>query len=342
MRQYMSRIVGNRAMRERLCRDILDGKLFHAFVLEGAKGTGKHTVALNVAAALACSDKTSGGNFPCCECHECKKVLEGKSPDVITVGTEGKSTLGVEAIRFLREDVRTVPNDIDFKIYIIENADKMTVQAQNAFLLTLEEPPPYVHFILLCENSDMLLETIRSRAPIFRTEAVKSGELEEYLCNTDRRAAQMRLTSPKEFAELIAASRHGIGTALDYLEPKSFAPVKEMRAFISELCDAATSSASAKVILPIVSKFSQKRDILIEQLQMLSEALTDLMLLKKDDSAELTFFADRSFATELCDRAAVSFFYTFSEAVTNAMESISRNANVRLTLIRLVSDAEII
>lgn len=342
MRQYMNRIVGNSALRERLCRDILEGKLSHAFILEGAKGTGKHTVALNVAAALACSDKNSGTNIPCCECIECKKVLEAKSPDVITVGTEGKSTLGVDAIRFLREDVRTVPNDIDFKIYIIEDADKMSVQAQNAFLLTLEEPPPYVHFILLCENSDMLLETIRSRAPVFRTEAIQNGDLEKYLCDNDRRAAQMRLTAPRELAEIIAASRHGIGTALCYLEPKSFAPVKEMRTLISEFCDAATSSASAKVILPIVSKFSQKRDVVAEQLQMLSEALTDLMLLKKSDTAELTFFADRNFATELCDRAAVSFFYTFSEAVMKATESISRNANVRLTLIKLVSDAEII
>lgn len=342
VRQYMSRIVGNRNTCEKLCRDVLSDKLSHAIILEGAKGTGKHTVALYLAAALACSQKDTDGIFPCCACRECKKVLEHKSPDVNTVGTEGKATFGVDTIRFLKEDVRTVPNDLDFKLYIIEDADKMTVQAQNAFLLTLEEPPSYVRFILLCENADLLLETIRSRAPVLRTEPIANDTLDEYLCHTDRRAAQMKLSSPSEYAELIMSARHGIGTAIEYLEPKKFAPVKEMRSLVTRFCDVATSSSGAKAALPLITGFSQKRDMLRIQLEMLSEAVTDLLLLKKSDNAPLTFFADTALAAEMCDRVSTSFLYTLANAVLTAIDSTERNANVRLTLVKLISDADII
>ena len=136
----MGSIVGNERLRQKLCLDILAGRLAHAFIIEGKRGTGKHTLALNTAAALACSAKdATDSDVPCGTCPECKKIFEGKSPDIITVGCEGKTTLGVDAVRFLKEDVHTVPNDLDFKLYIIEDADKMTVQAQNALLLTLDQ-----------------------------------------------------------------------------------------------------------------------------------------------------------------------------------------------------------
>lgn len=338
----MDRIVGNSAVRQKLCLDILSDKLAHAFILEGTRGTGKHTIAMNVAAALACTRKDMGVSVPCGECPDCKKVLGGKSPDVIFVGCNGKATMGVDSVRFLKEDVRTVPNDLEFKVYIIEDADKMTVQAQNAFLLTLEEPPSYVRFILLCESADLLLETIRSRAPVMRTEPIQNDELDTYLCKTDRRAAQMKLTAPSEYAELIICAKHGIGTALEYLEPKKFAPIKEMRFFIKEFCNTATSGMGAKGALPLIAKFSQKREVLSVQLEMLSTAVNDLMRLKKSDGAQTDFFEDRAFAAELCDRVSMSALYTLAIAVSTASDNIKRNSNVRLTLIKMISDAGMI
>lgn len=342
MKQYMSRIVGNRELCEKLCRDVLCDKLSHAFILEGSVGTGKHTVALNVAATLACSQKHVGNAVPCYSCPECRKVLEAKSPDVITVGTGDMATFGVDLVRFLREDVRTVPNDLDFKIYIIEDADKMTVQAQNAFLLTLEEPPSYVRFILLCENADLFLETVRSRAPVLRTQPISNDELDAYLCANDRRAAQMKLSSPLEYAELLIASDHGIGTALRLLEPKNFAGVKETRTLVTQFCDVATSGVGAKHALSLIASFPQKREQLIPVLEMLSQALTDLLMIKKNDDARLCFFADRSLAIELSDRVSMSFLYDLASSVITAIDSISINANVRLVLIKLLSDTDMI
>ena len=342
MKQYMKSIVGNRELCEKLCRDVLCDKLSHAFILEGAKGTGKHTVALNVAAALACSQKHKSDAIPCYSCPECRKVLEGKSPDVITVGTGDKATFGVDLVRFLREDVRTVPNDLDFKIYVIENADKMTPQAQNAFLLTLEEPPSYVRFILLCENADLFLETVRSRAPVLRTQPIDNDELDAYLCANDRRAAQMKLSSPAEYAELIIASDHGIGTALYYLEPKNFSQIKDSRALVIEFCDVATSGIGSKAALPLIARFPQKREPLLTLLQMMSEAVTDLLMIKKNDNARLCFFSDRTLAMEICDRVSMSFLYDLASSIITAIDSISVNANVRLVLIKLLSDSDMI
>ncbi len=340
----MSAIVGNARLREKLSLDILAGKLAHAFIIEGKRGTGKHTLALNTAAALACSGKgTHDSDVPCGTCPECKKIFDGNSPDITVVGCEGKATIGVDTVRFLKEDVHTVPNDLDFKLYIIEDADKMTVQAQNALLLTLEEPPSFVRFILLCENADLLLETIRSRAPVLRTEPIPSTDIDEYICKVDRRAAQMKLSSEKEYKELLMAAKNGIGTALELLEPKTFAPIKQMRSLAEDFVNKATDGSGAKIILPLlITRFPQKRDALREQLSCLSEAVNDLIMIKKSDNAPLCFFADRDRAIELCDRCSMSFLYELGKAVLTAIDSNMRNANVRLTLIKLASDAELI
>jgi DNA polymerase-3 subunit delta' len=338
----MNGIVGNAELCEKLCLDVLSDKLSHACILEGGAGTGKHTIAKNVAAALACHNKDHASlPFPCRSCIGCKKVFEDKSPDVIIVNRGDNATLGVEVIRDLKRDVYTVPNDLDFKLYIIEEADKMTTEAQNAFLLTLEEPPSFVRFILLCECAEKLLETIRSRAPILRTAPISNEDIEKYVCETDRRASQLKLSAPRELSEIIVASKNSIGTAIKYLDSQSFAPIKDARALASDFLSAALSH-STKELVSIIPQFAKKRDGAARQLTCLSEAVTDLLLLKKSDDAPLCFFADRERAIELCDSASVSFLYGLAVAVVNALDSLARNSNVRLTLVNLLCDAQLI
>lgn len=343
MKAFFTEIVGNTALCRRLGEDVLAGTLPHAMIFEGGDGTGKHTLARMTAAALVCERHNEIGQpLPCLTCSACKKMLEGKSPDLITVGCDGKATVGVDTVRFLREDVHVVPNDSDHKIYIIEDADKMTVQAQNALLLTLEEPPRYVHFFLLCQNAGLLLETIRSRAPTFRTEPIDREEIDRYLCAHSREAAQMKLTDPSGYAELLMSAEQGIGQALLFLDAKAFAPIRQRRALCTELIDAAVHQKRARTILPLLSRFSNKRELLQEQLLSLSLALRDLILLKKSDSAPLTFYADRDRATELCDRVSISFLYRFYEAVGMASEENAKNANVRLLLMKMAQNADLL
>ena len=106
MKRFMTEIVGNDALCSRLGQDALFDTLPHALIIEGRKGTGKHTIAKMIAASLACSKKDNDSlPLPCLECIDCRKVLENKSPDVITLGRDGKATLGVDTIRFIKEDI---------------------------------------------------------------------------------------------------------------------------------------------------------------------------------------------------------------------------------------------
>ena len=343
MKEAMPKIIGNDALRQRLCRDIISNSLSHAYIIEGADGSGRHTLALMSAAALACEKKgDENAPLPCCSCQSCKKIIERKSPDVIFIGSEGKATLGVDAARFIKEDVYTVPNDLDNKIYVIEEADKMTPQAQNAILLTLEEPPSFVHFFLLCNNAGTLLETIRSRAPILRTDVIEERLIDEYICANDRRAAQLKLSSPNEYKELLAVSSGSIGRALSLLEPKIWKPIHEQRSLVSELLISAIEARSAKNIFFAISRLSKKRDALERELSVLSDALRDLILLKKSDDAPLAFYYDRNEAIELCDKTTLSFLYGFLSAVSDAIEENKRNANVRLMILKMAVSANLI
>lgn len=342
-KKAMSEIIGNIALKQRLCNDILSDSLSHAYIIEGPNGSGRHTIAYMAAAATACENKNDPYKpLPCLECPSCRKILDKKSPDVIVIGTDGKSSIGVDIARFIKEDVHTLPNDLEHKFYIIEDADKMTPQAQNALLLTLEEPPYFVHFFLLCNDSVSFLETIRSRAPTLRTEPVTEQQIDEYISANDRRAAQLKLSDRKEYFELIKTASGGIGRALELLDTKAWTPIKEQRAFISELVLAAVNKRGAKVLIPLMANFSSKRDILSEQFSLLLTALRDLILLKKSDSPTLCFYCDRDEAIEICDKVPLSFLFNFQSAVITAIDENKRNANVKVMLMKMFLNAGLI
>ena len=339
----MSEIIGNIALKRRLGDDIVSGSLSHAYILEGPNGSGRHTIAYMAAAALACEAKDDASKpLPCLNCPSCRKILEKKSPDVIVKGTEGKASIGVDIARFIKEDVHTLPNDLEHKFYIIEDAEKMTHYAQNAILLTLEEPPSFVHFFLLCNNSTSLLETIRSRAPTLRTEPVSDCQIDEYISSKDRRAAQLKLTDRKEYYEIIKASSGGIGRALDMLDPERWAPIKEQRKLIANIMLVAITKKEAKGLLLLMNKLSSKRDILSEQLSLLLSAIRDLMVLKKNENAVLCFYCDQNEAIELCDTTSLTFLYNFQAAVVTALKENTKNANIKIMLMKMFLDAGII
>lgn len=343
MKRFMEQIVKNDKLKNRLCSDILSGSFSHAYIIEGARGSGKHTIAKYTAAALSCEKKSDSlAPLPCGACEACRKILSSISPDVITVGTEDKATMGVDVIRAIREDVYTVPNDLDNKIYIIEDADKMTVQAQNAFLLTLEEPPAHVGFILLCENAQNLLETIKSRAPILRTEPISKDDIDGYICKVDIRAKQMKETAPADYAELLAASENGIGNALSLLDQKALAPVLEKRRLAKSFVLTALGQASRKDALSLLPRFSSRRDELAEDLRLIYTAFRDLIAIKKCDSAPLCFYESATAALDISELAGTARLLSLCELVEATADRISKNANVRLTLITLMSDAEMI
>lgn len=340
MKDAFSDIVGNRALCDRLVSDLTEGRLSHAYIIEGPAGTGKHTLALRIAAALACERATDASvSLPCHTCPSCRKILSGNSVDVIYINRGDKATLGVDPIRALRGDVYIAPNDTSVKVYIIEDAHLMTQQAQNAFLLTLEEPPEYVLFLLLCESATALLETVRSRAPTLRTEPIPPADIGAHLLRVNPEAVLLKRNAPEEFSELLVAADGSIGRALELLDPKARKPILAQRELAKEFVRLATARRDGVATMRMIASLGQKRDEISSQLSTVLVCLRDLLLLKQTESAPLCFFADREEASALAYQFTIPSILRLYDTVSNAIDALGQNRNVRLTLTALAVGA---
>ncbi len=352
-----SGIVGNRELLSRLDRDIRAGQLSHAYILDGPPGSGRHTIARHICMAIACECRPGnlraapdpdqmgffdelfpepephaplgdGGPLPCRACEACRRVEAGTSPDIYIIGREGKASIGVDAVRHLRREVLIGPSQLDTKIYIIEDAETMTVQAQNALLLTLEEPPPYVLFLLLTNGADALLETIRSRAPILRTEPIPDEAIRAHL-------GRGRITlSEAELAAVILRADGCIGQALLLSDAKGARPVLRLR----EMCDAFMEAVAARrwdMLPAILNRFGNKRDGVQSTLALITLATRDLTLLRRTDKARLKYYTDREAAEALCDRMTDKALLRLYTALGRAAAALEANGNIRLTLLSM-------
>ena len=201
-----SDIVGQESIKEQLQGAISTGRVSHAYILYGEVRSGKEFVAKVFAQSLLCEKpvtKPDGTIEPCGECHSCRQAVTANHPDIIYV----PSTIGVEEIRDrIVETVQVKPYQGPYKIYIVEEAEKLTVQAQNVLLKTIEEPPAYVVFILLTSSTEALLPTILSRCVLLNMRPVRDDEMRTYLME--------QLHVPESRAEIcIAFARGNIGRA---------------------------------------------------------------------------------------------------------------------------------
>lgn len=270
-------LVGNAKIKNTLAADIEKGTQSHAYIIEGAEGSGKHTAVTLAVMSLFC--KRNGDSLPCRSCPSCKKVFEGIAPDVTVIKRQNTATLGVESVRIVKETLRLAPVEEKYKVYIVEEADKMTKAAQNALLLSLEEPPEYVAFFLLCTDASLLLETIRSRAPVIKTEVFDSSFISSYLLN-DSKYRNIRDTDRMRFDEAVTAAEGSAGKAKKLLDSESSSQVHEwlgsVKAVVSALC---RSSIAERI--KTSELFPKDRTELCEFLKDVSKGLRDVLKYKK-------------------------------------------------------------
>ena len=170
-------IVGHEQIIEHLQNAITMDKVSHAYILNGPDKSGKMMLAEAFAMALQCEKH---GTDPCMECDSCKRALSKNHPDIITITHEKPNSIGIEDIRIqLIDDVSIKPYTGPYKIYILNEAEKLTLQAQNALLKTIEEPPAYAVILLLTSNADSLLPTISSRCVTLNLRPVKESDVKE-------------------------------------------------------------------------------------------------------------------------------------------------------------------
>ncbi len=174
-----SKIIGHEKIKEYFQNAITMDKVSHAYILNGADKSGKMMLAEAFATALQCE---KGEASACGECHSCKQAESKNQPDIIYVSHEKPNTLGVDDIRKqVNDDIVLKPYSSRYKVYIIDEAEKMNIQAQNALLKTIEEPPAYAVIILLTTNADGFLPTILSRCVRLDLKAVPDKEIRQFL-----------------------------------------------------------------------------------------------------------------------------------------------------------------
>lgn len=226
----LSALAGNERIKERLFHAEQRG-LSHAYIISGPAGSGRHTLAAALAAAMLC---TGRGEKPCGRCVPCQKVIKKIHPDlsVITGPGEGKP-ITVDQVRALRSDAYIRPNEGERKVYLLERADQMNSAAQNAMLKLLEEGPPYAAFLLLADNAGGLLQTVRSRCEeLALTAASKPAQTDGEL-----RALAEKLASVLER-----------GSELELFETAMLLDVKRGREELSSLLDTLEMELGARAV----------------------------------------------------------------------------------------------
>ncbi len=199
-------LLGNSRLKENLRTGIDRGRVSHFYLISGPAGSGKRTLAQLLSAAVLCA----GGEKPCMTCNPCRKVMANTHPDVITVTDPEHKNVAVKLVRQIREDMFIRPNEADRKIYIFPQ--ELGIEGQNALLKILEEPPSYGVFILLTDNPEKLLPTVRSRATELRLQALDGDVLKNEL--------RCRFPDAEEAALQAVAERSGgyLGQAIELLE----------------------------------------------------------------------------------------------------------------------------
>ena len=327
MKKFFSTVYGNEKLKKKLAADISDGKFLHAYILSGPPGSGKHTIALQIAAALHCKDAHTR---PCGSCENCRKILNRISPDILFFGKEnGKKEFSVSIIREIRETLYITPSELEKRIYIIEDAELMNANAQNAFLKTLEEPPPFVIFILLCVDTGNLLETVKSRAPVLYTESLSDSDLRAFLLENAPGIAPERLN------KIILESAGNAGYALTlYKDDEKIDRLRTLTLRFMEALTAAIPNRLGQMCDALPSDASE----FLEFLQLLKYALRDAALFRYADNIPLLFFSDAEQAGEFACKITMPKLLKLIDAADLLSEKINLYMNLRLAAAAFCGD----
>lgn len=218
--EVFSRVAGHEAIRRHLAAAVTGRTVSHAYLFEGIAGVGKRTMAREFAKALLCTEPQAPLQA-CGRCVSCRTFDSGNHPDVTWITRGAKASLGIGEIRdSLVRDIHIQPYQSDYKVYLIEEADAMTTEAQNALLKTLEEPPAYVLIILMAANSRKFLPTVLSRVITLHFQPLPEELIAAQL--TTRKGL-----NPEQASLVASLSRGSLGTALDLVSSETFTALRE-------------------------------------------------------------------------------------------------------------------
>ena len=316
-------IRGNTPLVEQLRRSAASGRSSHAYLFLGGAGAGKRLIANTFAKALQCE----GTHHPCDSCKSCHAFNHGNHPDVIYFQPlKNGKTYTIEDVREqLLETVDLKPFQYEKKIYIIEKADTLNIQSQNALLKTLEEPPAHAVFLLLAERAEAFLPTILSRVVVMKIRPLSEETVAEYLMQAGHTAEESHILS--------AYAQGRIGQALELVADEGF---REMRQDILGKLEALPSMSEGDAYLLAKDLESYKNDLRFLDIMELwyrdlltAKSLREEGYLIQKDKKDAIFRAAKEPAAALAEKAA---------AVRTARMRLAQNANFRLTMEVMLMD----
>lgn len=318
-------IIGQEQIKEHLQNALKMNKISHAYILNGERNSGKEFIAKVFASALQCEkmDMSLEMLEPCGECRSCKQMAGKNQPDVIYVSHEKPGSIGVEDIRSqINGDVAIKPYSSPRKIYIINEGEKMTVQAQNALLKTLEEPPEYTVIIILTTSVESLLPTILSRCVVLNMKPAGESQMKKFLMET--------MQIPDYKADIcVAFARGNVGKAKLLASSEDFDHVKEEAVTLLKYIN----DMEISEIVSAIKKIGEYKLDVNDYFDILAIWYRDVLLFKAtNDANHLIFKEEIQYIKKVADRST----YEGIEKVINALEKskqrLKANVNFDLTM----------
>ena len=313
-------IIGQEQIKEHLRGAISANKVSHAYIINGERSSGKEFIARVFAMALQCE---KGEVEPCGECHSCKQALSNNQPDIIYVSHEKPNTISVEDIRTqINGDIDVKPYSSPRKIYIMNEGEKMTVQAQNALLKTLEEPPEYAVILILTTQVEALLPTILSRCVVLNMKPVSDVLVKKYLME--------ELAVPDYKANIcVAFARGNIGKAKLLASSEEFEKVKDEAITLVKYIN----DMEINEIVKAIKKISEYKFDVNDYLDILSVWYRDVLLFKATkDVNSLIFKEEIQQIMRVSDRSTYEGIETIVGALQQAKRRLEANVNFDLTM----------
>lgn len=313
-------IVGHKEIIRHLQNAIRLGKVSHAYIFSGETGYGKKLLATAFAMTLQCEQR---GVDPCLTCSSCKKAMSKNHPDIINITHEKPNSIGIEDIRSqLIDDVAIKPYCSSYKIYIISEAEKLTLQAQNALLKTIEEPPAYAVILLLTNNMDALLPTITSRCVKLGLRPVKESMVKEYLME--------KLHIPDYQAKMDASLAQGnIGKAKQLAQSEDFAQVAENALRLLRR----SGDMELYELVDAIKMLSADKQNIYDYLDLFTMWFRDVLLFKATREVDGLVFKDQF--NDIKERAGKSSYEgleTIIDAIEKARTRLHANVNFDLVM----------
>ena len=313
-------IIGQEQLKEHIQNAIASNKVSHAYIINGERNAGKEFIARIFAMTLQCE---KGGKEPCNECHSCKQALSHNQPDIVYVSHEKPNSIGVEDIRGqINNDIGIKPYSSPRKIYIMNEGEKMTPQAQNALLKTLEEPPEYAVILILTDNVEGLLPTIISRCVVLNMKPVPDKLVKKYLME--------ELGVPDYKANIcVAFARGNIGKAKLLASSEEFEKVKDEAITLVKYINDMEINEIVKAIKKIME---YKLDV-NDYLDILTVWYRDALLYKATkDVNSLVFKIEFQQIRKVADRSTYEGIETIVKALQQARRRLEANVNFDLTM----------